>query len=242
MKKTLLTVLSLSILLTTLAWTNQAEPSVQLWGTAVSPYVRKVISVLEEKQIPYTLHPVLPISLLEATNSEVPTQFRQVSPLGKIPALEVGDFSVSDSSVIAAYIEKKWADRAIYPKDPEMFARVLWLERYSDTTMTEVFHKILFENFVKPQVLKEKVDTKLVQELVNKLPSIYSYLEAELQKNKGRYLVGSTLTVADIAIIHHFASMDLAGITVDLQHYPLLSNYVEQVKQLPSIQAAIQKI
>jgi glutathione S-transferase len=242
MKKVLLSILSLAVLVTSVMWSNQVDPSVQLWGSAVSPYVRKVISVLEEKNIPYTLHPILPTAILEATGKEVPAEFKKISPLGKIPALQVGDFSINDSAVIAAYVERKWPEIALYPKNPEAFARVLWLERYSDTAMTEVFHKILFENFVKPNELKLEVDTQLVAELVGKLPSIYSYLELQLQKSEGQYLVGSTPTIADMAVIHHFVSLTLAGISIELQEYPLLSKYVEHVQMLPSIQAAIRKI
>lgn len=242
MKKLLLLILSLSVLVTSVMWSNQADPSVQLWGSAVSPYVRKVISVLEEKQIPYTLHPILPTVILEATGREVPAEFAKISPLGKIPALQAGEFAINDSSVIAAYIEKKWPEIALYPKKPEAYAQVLWLERYADTVMTDVFHKILFENFVKPNELKLEVDAQLVAELVGKLPTIYSYLEAQLLKSEGQYLVGSTVTVADMAVIHHFVSLTLAGITVELQQYPQLAKYVEQMQKLPSIQAAISKI
>ena len=242
MKKLLLSMLSLAVLVTSVMWSTQPDPEVQLWGSAVSPYVRKVISVLEEKNIPYTLHPILPTVILEATGREVPAEFTKISPLGKIPALQVGDFAINDSSVIAAYIEKKWPETAILPKSAEDYARVLWLERYSDTVMTEVFHKILFENFVKPNELKQEADAKLVAELVGKLPTIYIYLEQQLQKSEGQYLVGSCVTVADMAIIHHFISLSLAGIAVELQEYPLLSKYVEHVQMLPSIQAARSKI
>lgn len=230
MKKILFALL---VLMQTLGFAGE---EVHLWGTEVSPYVRKVVSVLEEKQIPYTLHPILPSSLLLATGQQVPEEFTAISPLGKIPALQVGTFAVSDSSVIGAYIEKKWPNHPLYPENPEDFAKTLWYERYADTTMTEVFHKLLVEKFVKPNVLKLEEDRPLIEELISKLPTIFEYLEGEL---KGRYLVGSKMTIADIAVAHHFASLRISGIEVDLKDYPHLSAYVKQMFEEPAIQAAL---
>lgn len=234
--------LTLCMVLGSFAWTNQPDSNVQLWGTAVSPYVRKIISVLEEKKVSYTLHPILPSSLLEATGQEVPVEFKQISPLGKIPAIQVDDFAISDSAVIAAYIEKKWPEIAIYPKKPEEFAKAIWYERYSDTVMTDVFHKIIFEKYVKPNVLKAEENKPLIAELIDKLPTIFRYLEDEFEKNKGEYLVGSTISIADIAVMHHFVSLQIAGVNIDLKEYPLLSTYVQHMLKHASIQAAISSL
>jgi glutathione S-transferase len=49
-------------------------------GASVSPYVRKVRVVLEEKGIAYKLEPISPM--------QPPDWFREVSPLGRIPVLK----------------------------------------------------------------------------------------------------------------------------------------------------------
>lgn len=238
MKKILLTALLLGGTL----WGAQDDSSIHVWGTCVSPYVRKVVTVLEEKQLKYTLHPILPKVLLEATEQTVPAEFEAISPLGKIPALQVGNFHVADSSVIASYLEKAWPQSSLYPANKENLAKTLWYEKYADTYMSDVFHQIFFEKFVKPNVLKTEVDEELIAKLMEKVPSILAYLESQLSKNQKQYLVEDHLTIADIAIAHHFASMQLCGIKLPLERYPLLNSYITKTLQHPSIQAALKKI
>ena len=146
-----------------IAQTKIDEEIVQVWGTPVSPYVRKVISVLEEKQISYKLHQILPEKLLKATNQEIPALFKKASVLGKIPAVQIGNFTISDSSVIIAYLEKKCPlSKSVYPIRPNNFAQALWYEKYADTVMTDIFHKIFFEKVVKKLVLNLEADEKVV--------------------------------------------------------------------------------
>ena len=72
-----------------------------LHGAPASPFVRKVRIALVEKNLPHELVPVVPFPPANAT-----PEFRRMSPLGKIPALSDGDFAISDSSVICAYLER----------------------------------------------------------------------------------------------------------------------------------------
>ncbi|MDC3180642.1 glutathione S-transferase family protein [Gammaproteobacteria bacterium] len=91
---------------------------ITLWGLKISPYVRKVIVALEEKSLDYTLVEILPKSLLLATNQSVPTDFDEASPLGKIPAIQVGDFAISDSAVIAEFLDQLDLNtHNLYPTD-----------------------------------------------------------------------------------------------------------------------------
>ena len=71
-----------------------------LWGIKTSPYVRKIMVALSEKQIPYEQKEILPKILLELKGQIVPNEFEHASPLGKIPALQVNNFCIADSSVI----------------------------------------------------------------------------------------------------------------------------------------------
>ena len=80
-----------------------------LWGVKASPYVRKVMVALSEKHIKYEQREILPKIILKLTNQVVPPNFDKVSPLGKIPALQVGNFHIADSSVITAYLDRMFA-------------------------------------------------------------------------------------------------------------------------------------
>lgn len=219
----------------------QEENTVEVWGAPVSPYVRKVISVLEEKKIDYEVHPILPKILLEARGEKVPVEFERISPLGKIPAVQVGSFGISDSSVIVAYLEKKWPQNSVYPANTEDFARALWYENYADSTMSDVIHKIFIERVIKPNEFKAATDEQVVSELMKQLPGVLRFLETELAKNRSKYLVGDRLTIADISVIQHFVSLRQSKIELRQSEYPLLSQYVDRVLAHPSIKIAIEK-
>ena len=67
-----------------------------LFHNTLSPFVRKVMAYGAEKGIALELKGVNP-------GSPDP-EFRDCSPFGKIPGFRDGDFAISDSSAIVAYI------------------------------------------------------------------------------------------------------------------------------------------
>src|SRR5262249_18434378 len=75
------------------------EEAMKLYGASLSPFVRKVRIILEEKGIPYETEELVPLPKTPALLA--------MHPLGKIPILCDGDVVVPDSSVICAYLEKK---------------------------------------------------------------------------------------------------------------------------------------
>src|ERR1700722_10582316 len=129
MKKILKSLLFLFIIFSGYIWATSQDEKIEIWGTPVSPYVRKVLSVLEQKQLKYKLHPILPKILLEATQQPVPSEFEEVSPCGKIPALQIESFHTTDSAVIVNFLEKKWPHHPVYPSNAENFAKTLWYEK-----------------------------------------------------------------------------------------------------------------
>jgi glutathione S-transferase len=90
-----------------------------VYGGAVSPFVRKVRVVLAEKCVAYSLEQVSPF--------KPPPDFREISPLGRIPVLRDTDQpepnTLPDSSVICDYLERKFPTLPLYPTDPMSRAR-----------------------------------------------------------------------------------------------------------------------
>lgn len=205
-------------------------PSI-VYGVKVSPYVRKVEAALKYKNLPYEIKEVLPTKLSSALKTESSPDFLEASPLGKIPALRQGNFTVSDSSVIIAYLEKSAPQKNLYPKEAKKYAKALWFEKYADTTMSEIIHqKIFVELFVKPNVLKVSPDQVLVGNTVaNELPEVLQYLEKEVSKSKGKFLVDNEFSIADIAVATHLKSLDLAKVQIDWKKYPALFAYKNRI-------------
>jgi len=82
-----------------------------LYGSTLSPYVRKVAAYLGEKGIDFELKPT--------GIGDPDPEFRAASPFGKMPALVDGGYSLADSSAIIHYIEAKHPDPELIPADPQ---------------------------------------------------------------------------------------------------------------------------
>ena len=100
-------------------------------GSYVSPYVRKVLGCMNLKGLSYEIDPITPFFGNE--------EYERLSPLRRIPVLIDGDFSVSDSSVICAYLDEAYPDRPLLPSNPRDRARARWFEEYADTRLGDVF-------------------------------------------------------------------------------------------------------
>ena len=234
------TILMLALLVSSYAQCATINDPIVIWGTPVSPFVRKVLTVAEAKGVSYSHNQTLPKVLLDATNQPIPEGFLQASPLGKIPAMTQGDFFLADSAVIAVYLDKLSKENSVYPTCPKKLARSLWFEKYADTRMTEVLTQIFVEKFVKKVVLSQDANPEVVQALYKQLPEILSYLESQIDSNS-KYLVGEQFTIGDIAVGHQFYGFEMAGIDWDKTGHPKLSAYLSRVYQHPSFAKVIAK-
>ena len=199
-----------------------------LYGIGVSLYVRKVRFLLEHKGVEYDFDPVLPSKSAD---------YLEISPLGKVPALRCGDFGISDSSVMALYLEKKYPQNPTLPKNPEEYARALWFDEYSDTKMTEIISTVFFEKFGKPMLFDQQPDQERIAELETHFPEIFDYLEKQLiGKN---YLAGEALSIGDFAVISNLYNHLACGYTIDENSWPNLSSYQARLLAEPAIASVI---
>ena len=198
-------------------------------GANLSPFVRKVRVAMAEKGLPYELKPLIPFG--------VSAEYKQKSPLGKIPCYEDGDFVLPDSSCIVAYLEKAHPQPALYPSDPKLYARALWYEEYADSRMVEIIGTIFFQRVVRKLVMKQEPDEALVKTAIGRLPEIFDYLERELGSNE--YLVGNRFSTADIAVASPLVNLRHGGERIDAKRWPKLAAYAQRIHARPSFKALL---
>ncbi|MBV1904934.1 MAG: glutathione S-transferase family protein [Pseudomonadales bacterium] len=188
-------------------------------GVPLSPFVRKVLYVLEHKQLEYTLNPVFPGAGDEA--------FAAISPLGKIPVLEHDGFAIADSSVICRYLESQFPTNPIYPNDLKQQTTACWLEEFADTKLIEACGTIFRQRFLNPKMMNQPCDEAVVDDAINNLlPPLLSYLESVTPATG--VLVGEQISIADIAVITCFVQVSYADYEVDASAYPKLRAYVDR--------------
>jgi glutathione S-transferase len=202
----------------------------KLYGANGSPFFRKARVVLEEKGLPYQTENLVPVP-------KTP-ELLALHPLGKIPILRDGDVVVPDSTVICLYLEKKHPTPALYPSDPADYGRALFLEEYADTRGAEVLGGVLFERFVKPNLLHQPTDEKRVQDLLaNGVPAVLDFVESQLAGD--RDTVCARFTVADAALGAQLGNLTLTGIEIDARRWPKTARYAAALFARPSFKTAM---
>jgi glutathione S-transferase len=202
----------------------------KLYGNSLSPYVRKVMLVLEHKRIPYENDPLSPV----LNPSE---EFLRISPLRKIPVLRDGDFVLPDSSVICRYLEDAHPEPALYPRDVRARAFACWLEELADTRLTDCLAPIAGERLFKPRFLKQPPDeTNVARMIEGELPGPLAYLESIAPRDG--FSCGE-LSIADLALASAFTNARYAGYAPDPAQQPKLRALLDRTWATPPFAAQL---
>jgi len=198
-----------------------------LYGSSLSPFVRKVLAFAGEKGIELELQPT-------GSPNHSP-EYLAASPFRKMPAFRDGDYALADSSAIIHYLEAKYPEPPLIPADPKLRGKTIWYEEFADTILVSCGAKIFFNLIVAPRFLGRPGDPEAAKQAeLNDLPPILDYLERTVP-DEGGYLVGDSLTLADIAVAGPFANFRHTRTHVDPERYPRTVAYVERILARPSL-------
>jgi glutathione S-transferase len=203
---------------------------IRIIGSYVSPYVRKVLVCLQLKGLAYEIDPV--------TSFYTGDEFTHLSPLRRIPAMIDADVTLSDSSVICAYIDEAYPGHALLPASPRDRARARWFEEYADTRLGDVFiWGLFYQKIVHELVWGVPGDQqRAAKTLAEDLPRELDYLEGELPDNG--FLFGD-IGLADISIATFFRNGFYAGAEVDPARWPKTAAFVERTLAHPAFAALL---
>jgi len=204
-----------------------------LYGSSLSPYVRKVLAFAGEKGVS--------LDLQSTGFPEHSPEFIEASPFRRMPALRDGDFTLADSSAIIHYLEAKLPSPSLIPSDAEARGRTIWFEEFADTILVSCGAKIFFNLIVAPRFLGRPGDEEAARQAeINDLPPILDYLEKTVPGDDG-YLVGGSLTLADIAVACPFANFRHTRTKVCPERYPRTVAYVDRILARPSFAPWIER-
>jgi glutathione S-transferase len=201
-----------------------------VYGSSLSPYVRKLLAYGAEKGLSFELKP--------SGMGRGGPDFAECSPFGKMPAFrdpgadDGRDFCISDSTAIITYLEAKHPTPEMIPTDPIPRARTIWWDEFADTILTAAGTKLFFNRFVAPRVLKIPGDEAVAAAAEAKeLPPLFDHLEQAIPPSG--FLVADRLTLADIAVASPFANLDYVGCPIDAARWPVLAGYVAAIQARP---------
>ena len=120
-----------------------------------------------------------------------------------------------------------------YRKKACAYGRALWFEEYGDTALAAVAGPIVYNRIIGPRFLGLPADTAAVEKAMAAMPQVLDYLESQLE---GEYLVGESLSIADIAVVTSFVHLRHVDIAPDPKRWPKLRGFAERVASRPSFQ------
>jgi len=192
-----------------------------IYGSSLSPYVRKAMVFAAEKGIDFELKPIQD------------PDFRAISPFGKMPALRDGDFTISDSTAIITYLDALKPEPNLIPVEPRARARAIWYEEYADTILGACSGKIFVNRVILPKFYGKPGDLDAAEEAQRtEFPRLMDYLEGVAPASG--YLVEDRFTLADIAVASPLATLMHGGCPMDPEAHPRAHAYVSRIWARPS--------
>jgi glutathione S-transferase len=206
-----------------------------LYGSSLSPYVRKVLAFAAEKGIELELKPT------GKGPGQPSEEFLQASPLKKMPGFRDGDYTLADSSAIIHYLEAKCPEPQLIPADPQLRGKTIWYDEFADTVFTACGAKMFYNRVVLPRFMGRPGDEDAANKAeCDELPPLLDYLETVVP-GAGEFLVGGRITLADIAVASPFANLTHLGCKRDSGRHPRVYAYVDSILSRPSFAPWIER-
>lgn len=135
----------------------------ELISFKLCPFVQRSVIVLQEKDVDYD---ITYINL-----QEPPAWFKEISPLGKVPVLKVGDSVLFESAVIMEYLDEV-NPPSLHPADP--------LKKAHNRAWIEFASTLFFCQFNMVMAKEQEACDNAEQELRDKLAQVEAQVEGPL--------------------------------------------------------------
>lgn len=171
----------------------------ELYMSPLSQHCRRVVSLLEEENIPYTKRPIA-----VETGEHMSPAYLAINPNHQLPALKVDGEIMLESNAMLRFISDKHGLDKWYPKDLLARAKVdQWLDWNQCRLGPNVTQLVLNKVFLGPNG-----DAKLVEQASMRLAEVNAVLEKHLD---GRTFVAADHpTIADLSIASNLFQLNFA--------------------------------
>jgi len=187
---------------------------IKVYYAPPSIFGRKVLAVLEEKELDYTIEKM---SFKEADHKK--DEYLNLNPNGEIPTLADEEFVVYESTAIIEYLEDEYPEPPLMPQDSEGRAKVRMVEDFCDLHLFPAIVHVLIKSR-NPEVEVTDEDKSAVRSCFDR---IASYL------GDNEYAAGK-FSLADCALMAAFASADALGLNEQAIVSYKVRTYKERLK------------
>ncbi|MGH7852891.1 MAG: glutathione S-transferase family protein [Candidatus Binatia bacterium] len=196
--------------------------AIKLYDAVPSSNSDRVKIALHEKGLPYER-----ATLVLAKKDQKRPEFLKLNPYGKVPVIDDGGQILFESCIINEYLDEKYPNPSLMPKDPYVRGRGRILVDYALNYMHEPYWALRGEML---KAASER-DAAIIGEKHRSLRDLLQYLEADLGDKP--YFLGE-FSLTDIAIVPRALRMEAYG-ALPAPSLPRLNAWLERMKTRPSV-------
>lgn len=169
--------------------------------------------VLAEKQLPY--------ELIEVDLKNKPRELYELNPYGKVPVLVDEGAAIYESAIINEYLEEKYPDLPLMPKDLVARAKVrIWID-FCNTRLQHAASQI--RHGEEPEKATEQLKEHL------------KHLDRQMARQD--YIAGA-YSLADITYIPFFLRQERYGVPID-NTLPHVKRWMEHLLGRPAVRSTL---
>jgi len=199
---------------------------IKLYDFKSSPNCQRVKVVLAEKNLPYE---IVPVDLRKKEQKQ--PDYLKLNPYGKVPVLTDDATVLYESLIINEYLDEKYPNPPLMPKDPANKAKGRILVDYGMAHFDSAYQKLRME------LMKEAKEQSqpIIDGAKGDLRKLLQRFEDQLGDQQ--YLLGD-FSLVDADLIPRFTRLEGFGVLPD-PSLPRLAGYLERMKARPSIKALL---
>jgi glutathione S-transferase len=199
---------------------------IKLYDFKSSPNCQRVKIALAEKNLAYDIVPID----LRAQEQKTP-EYLKLNPYGKVPVLTDDATVLYESLIINEYLEEKYPNPPLMPKDPAKKARARILIDYGMAHFDSPYQKLRMELMKDPKEQNQQTIAGAKADL----KKLLQRLEDEIGDQP--YLMGD-FSLVDADLLPRFTRLEGFGVLPD-PSLPRLGKYLERMKARPSVKAVL---
>jgi glutathione S-transferase len=200
----------------------------KLYNVDLSNFASKCRIAIYEKNAP------VEIAAIPGGDLKSP-EYLKIYPLGKTPALQVDGQVIGESEIINEYLEEKFPQPPLLPKEPERRAHCRAFGRFHDLYLEPPLRALF------PQVTAKEKDKALIAEKLAEAKTRFDQLEGML--SAGPFVTGAEFTLADCALAPtlFFAAgmLPLFGVPSFTEGRPKIAAWWQRVQERPSVKKVL---
>ena len=218
------------------------DPQITVYFLQASRSIRTVW-LLELLQLPYALE------FADRTNQKAPPEFKQRcgNPLGKLPSIRDGDLVVYESGAITEYLCERYdTSQRLIPSRENWYLRskVLMFVHAAEATVALHALAILYARWQFPEDLKRErpeVLEEMEERMAGNVKHDLDWLEGELGRSTGRFLVGDSVTAADVMMQFSVSFILERSLGTRGGSWPRLREWMERCEGNESYERAVER-